>query len=78
MKTVLKYPIYVEIESDNIDRKIITDTSNAVLYPALIQYLSDAKIRKEILVQFREVSKVANLDIKLLTEIDLFRNRTQD
>jgi hypothetical protein len=78
MKTVLKYPIYVEIESDNIDRKIITDTSNSVLYPALIQYLSNAKFRKEILVQFKEVSKVANLDIKLLTEIDLFRNRTQD
>lgn len=76
MKTILKFPIYVEIDSDNVDRKIITDAAHSVLYPALLKYLSNAKYKSEILKQFREQTKVANLDVKLLTEIDLFRERT--
>lgn len=75
MRTVLKFPVYVEIESDNVDRKIITDAANSVLYPSLIQYLSNAKYRSEVLEQFRMASGVNNLDVKLLTEIDLFRDR---
>lgn len=76
MITILKYPIYVEIESDNIDRRIITEASNTILHPALIEYLSNAKFRKEVLERFRIEAKVGNLDVKLLTEIDLFKRRT--
>jgi len=76
MRTVLKFPIYVEIDSDNVDRKIISDAANQILYPSLIRYLAEARFRSKVLEQFRLTTKVDNLDIKLLTEIDLFRERT--
>jgi hypothetical protein len=76
MKTILKFPIYVEIDSDNVDRKLITDAARSVLYPTLIQFVGSASIRRKVLEQFREASGVANLDIKFLTEIDLFKERS--
>jgi len=76
MKTVLKFPIYVEIESDNVDRKVITDAANQILYPSLLSYLANARYRSKVLMEFREATKVDLLDIKLLTEIDLFKERT--
>jgi len=76
MVTVLKFPVYVEITSDNIDRKVISDGANSILYPHFVSYLGNAKFRSKILEQFRESTKVKNLDIKILTEIDLFKNRS--
>jgi len=76
MKTVIKFPIYVEIETDNVDRKVVSDAANQILYPSLIRYLSNAKYRSQILEQFREEAKVSTLDVKLLTEVDLFRDRS--
>lgn len=73
MKTVLKFPLYVEIETDNVDRKRVTDAANQILYPNLLSYLSDAKFRSNVQRQFREVAMVDNAHIKLLTELDLFR-----
>lgn len=73
MKTVLKFPLYVEIETDNVDRKRVTDAANQILYPNLLSYLSDAKFRSNVQKQFREVAMVDNAHIKLLTELDLFR-----
>lgn len=75
MVTVLKFPVYVEITSDNIDRKIVSEAATRLLYPALIQYLSSAKYRSSLLKQFRDDTKLVNIDIKLLTEIDLFVQR---
>lgn len=75
MKTIIKFPIYVEIETDNVDRKLVSDAANSVLYPSLLKYLSSAKYRSEILKEFRDVAKVTTLDVKLLTEVDLFRER---
>jgi len=73
MKTVLKFPLYVEIETDNVDRKRVTDAANQILYPNLLKYLSDAKFRSSVQKEFREVAKVDNAYINLLTELDLFR-----
>lgn len=75
MKTVLKFPIYVEIETDNVDRKLVSDAANQILYPNLLQYLSTAKYRKEVLDEFRKAAQLTLLDVKLLTEIDLLRDR---
>jgi len=75
MRTVLKFPIYVEIDTDNIDRKIVTDAANQILYPALLGFLGDAKYQRQVLDQFRKATMVTNLTVKLLTEIDLFRDR---
>jgi len=75
MITVIKFPIYVEIESDNVDRKLVTDAANQILYPNLLKYLSDAKYQRETVSQFRETAKCNNVSVKLLTELDLFKNR---
>lgn len=75
MITVIKFPIYVEIESDNVDRKSVTDAANQILYPNLLKYLSDAKYQRETVRQFRETAKCNNVSVKLLTELDLFKDR---
>jgi len=75
MKTILKFPVYVEILTDNVDRKIVSDAATQILYPALIQYVGSAAIRTRILGDIKEATKLSNLDIKFLTEMDLFRNQ---
>lgn len=75
MRTVLKLPIYVEIETDNIDRKKVTDNVKSLLYPLIIDYLAKARFRSSILGQLKTKLSVNNLDVKLLTELDLFTER---
>lgn len=71
MKTILKFPIYVEVDSDNVDRKLVTDAINQILYPELLQYIGSAGIRRKLLDMIRERAQLINLDIKFLSEIDL-------
>jgi len=73
--TVIKFPIYVEIESDNVDRKRVSDAANQVLHPNLLNFLSDAKFKKLTIEEFRKAIQCDNVSVKLLTEIDLFRER---
>lgn len=75
MITVIKFPIYVEIESDNVDRKLVTDAANQILYPNLLRYLSDAKYQSKTVKEFRESAKCNSVSVKLLTELDLFKDR---
>lgn len=75
MITVIKFPIYVEIESDNVDRKLVTDAANQILYPNLLQYLSDAKYERKTVKEFRESAKCTRVSVKILTELDLFKDR---
>lgn len=76
MKTIIKFPIYVAIETDNVDRKIVSDAANQIFYPHLLQYLSSAKYRSSVLEEFRRATKVTNLDVTLLTELDMLRKMT--
>lgn len=73
MKTILKFPVYVEIDTDNVDRRAVTEAANHVLYPNLLEYLSSAKYRPEVLALMRKEANITNLSVKLLTEIDLFQ-----
>jgi len=75
MKTVLKLPLYVEVETDNIDRKKVTDNVRSILYPQILSYLAKASFRKNILEKLRTTLSVDNLDVKLLTELELFTER---
>jgi len=77
MVTVLKFPIYIEITSDNVDRKVISDAATQILYPQLLKYFSNAKYRMSVLDEFRDATKVDSLDVKLLTEFDLFKERNK-
>jgi hypothetical protein len=76
MKTILKFPVYVEIDSDNVDRRMVTEAANRILYPNLLNFLGNAKYRSGVLKEFRDAAQITNADVKLLTEIDLFKDRS--
>jgi hypothetical protein len=71
MKTIMKFPIYVEVDTDNVDRKLVSDAINQILYPELLQYIGSAGIRRKLLDMIRERAQLTNLDIKFLSEIEL-------
>lgn len=75
MKTIMKFPVYIEIDSDNTDRRVITEAANSVLYPNLLKFLGNTQYKRSVLEQFRLAANVINIDVKLLTEIDLFKDR---
>ena len=75
MKTILKLPIYVEIETDNVDRARVTSAANQILYKCLLEYLSGAQYTRSNLKEFREAAGVDNVSVKLLTELDLFKEK---
>lgn len=74
MITILKFPIYVQIESGNVDRALVSKASKETLYPLLLEYLASARVKSGVL---EKVSKEVGspVSIQLLTEIDLI-NRT--
>lgn len=47
MKTILKFPIYVEIVSDDTDRSKLTNSANFLLYSAMVDFLSNKNVRFE-------------------------------
>lgn len=73
MKTILKFAVYVEIDTDNVDRANVTRAANTILYPNLIRYLSSAKYKGKILEDFRSAAKVNFASVRLLTESDLVK-----
>lgn len=76
MVTILKFPIYVELTTDNgVDRRMLTEMSNSILYPELLRYLGNAKYRSNIILKMKEVSGIHNLEVQLLTEIELLQDR---
>lgn len=47
MKTILKFPIYVEIVSDDTDRSKLTNSANLLLYSAMVDFLTNKNVRFE-------------------------------
>lgn len=72
MKTILKFPVYVEIDSGNIDRSLVSQRAKEILYPHLLRYLASAKYRKEVLEQLSKLLG-CSVDVSVLTEIDVLR-----
>lgn len=74
MVTILKFPVYVEIETGNVDRGLVTRSAQKILLPQLLTYLSSGKYKSSILANFsREIGSPAN--VTLLTELELLRDR---
>jgi hypothetical protein len=74
MKTILKFPVYVEIETGNVSRALVTEKATEILLPNLLKYLSTGRYRQEILREFSQsIGSPAN--VQLLTEIELLRDR---
>lgn len=72
MITILKFPIYVQVESDNIGRDIVSRFSKEILYPELLSFLADAKYKKKILEKLSQ-NLGGPVSVSLLTEIDLIQ-----
>lgn len=75
MVTLIKQPIYLSIETDNIDRGKVTKATNEILYPRLLEFLSNAKFRSAVIKEFNEAIGTSST-IKLLTEVDVLRKIT--
>jgi hypothetical protein len=70
MITILKFPVYVQIETGNMDRSRVSSFSKEKLHPLLLQYLASAGIKKTVLDEFsREFG--SPVSVTLLTELDL-------
>lgn len=74
MNTILKFPIYVQIETENIDRGRVSKVSKEILYPQLLEYLGKAGIRSKILDTLSKELH-STVSVSLLTELDLI-NKT--
>lgn len=74
MRTVLKFPVYVIIDSDNVDRNRLTVAASKILKPSLYEFLSDAKYSKRIWSNFKEQAGVENASISIMTEEMLIKN----
>lgn len=78
MKTVLRLPIYIEVVTDNVDRKLVSDQVNQILFPHVFEFLSNAEFRKKHLVEIRENLEVETFQVRFLTEHDLFTDRDKE
>jgi hypothetical protein len=70
MVTILKFPVYVKIESGSVDRALVSKVSKEILFPELLDYLSSARVRSSILKILSEALR-GPVDVQLLTEFDL-------
>lgn len=76
MITVIKQPVYLSIETDNVDRALVSKATREVLYPQLIKFLSNAKFRSEVMREFNEIVKTPST-VKILTEFDVMNKLTE-
>lgn len=74
MKTLLKFPVYIEIDTDNIDRKIVTNAAKEILFPEVSDALSNESFTR---ATTRRFSKQIGCSAKLqfLTEPKLINDR---
>lgn len=74
MKTILKFPVYVLIESENIDRSLVSKEANRTLLPELITFIRESAEYKNSVRKEFEKSIGSKVTIKWITEVDLVQN----
>lgn len=72
MVTILKFPVYVRIETDNIDRSLVSKVAREKLYPELLEYLASAKYRKGVIESLSRLIH-SPVDVSLMTDFDLIQ-----
>lgn len=70
MITVIKQPVYLSIETDNVDRALVSKATREILYPQLIKFLSNAKFKLEVMKEFNELVMTPST-VTILTEFDV-------
>jgi len=76
MITVIKQSVYLSIETDVVDRALVSKATREILYPQLIKFLSDAKFRSEVVKEFNAVVQSPST-IKILTEVDVMNKLSE-
>jgi len=71
MRTVLKVPIYVMVETEkNLDRAVISRVANTLIFPLIQEYLAKAKFSKTEKEEFVKALG-SHAEFSFQTELDL-------
>lgn len=73
MKTILKVPVYVEIDSDgNVDRSLVTKAASDIVMPEIMNYLSQGRFKSNVL-RAMNIAVGVPVDIHFLSQIDVLQ-----
>jgi hypothetical protein len=70
MVTILKFAVYVQVETESIDRGMVSKVVKEILHPQLLQYLGKASIKSEVMERIA-LELRSPVSISMLTEVDL-------
>jgi hypothetical protein len=73
MKVVLKFPVYVSIETDNVDRAKVSKAAREILYPEIVKFVAKQSFNNSVIRKFRGFAEVPEAKIKFLSEYDLIQ-----
>lgn len=77
MKTVLKHVVYLEIDSENCDRKLLSQTVQSLFFPELVPYLQRGDIKPSIVRKISELCKIPEPKFTFLDDRDLFKQKVE-
>lgn len=72
MVTILKFPVYIQVHTESLDRANVSKVCRETLYPHLLEYIAKANIRTNVLKNISEQIH-GPVDISFLTEVDLIK-----
>lgn len=78
MKTIIKIPIYLEIESEAIDRRLISTEARRVLQPHVIKYLQGGDFRNSVLAEYRKAILQKSAKVRIVSELELLSGKENE
>lgn len=78
MKTILKHVVYVEIDSVNCDRKLLSQTVQTLFFPEIILFLQGGKVKPSIKQKISETCLIPEPKITFLSDRDLFKQNVKE
>lgn len=79
MKTVLKFVAYLEIESENLDRKILTASVQTHLFPDVVDLLSNRQMVHPKVIESISKNCQARIDsMRFIHTQDLFKPQLKE
>lgn len=77
MKTVLKHVVYLEIDSENCDRKLLSQSVQSLFFPEVVPYLQGGGIKHSIKKKIAETCMIPVPKFKFLGDRDLFKQKVE-
>lgn len=75
MKTIIKVPTYLEVETEAIDRRLITDQARLLLSPHIIKYLHSAEFKDSVLDKYRKAIGQKSAKVRIVSELELLSGK---